>query len=69
MFCDPLCRWHSVFLRRLSGQGKTICLMMGFQVQEASSMSGAALVNTGAGKYTVSVALSFSQHHSAKENM
>lgn len=25
---------------------------MGFQVQEASSMSGAALVNTGAGKYT-----------------
>lgn len=32
-------------------------------------MSGAALVNTGAGKYTVSVALSFSQHHSAKENM
>lgn len=31
-------------------------------------MSGAALVNTGADKYTVSVDLSLSQHHSSKEN-
>lgn len=42
-------RWHFLFLRRMSGEGKISDCLMGFQVQKHSSLHSAALVSTGAG--------------------